>query len=235
MRILPITNTKVQSKPVFHARIPKPLVKQMIGKTEALTNLEIKSAKGFLFTVPAAAAAKLYAKDPSAELDEKQLEEGYVKTLPSQEELAKMDNDALVTIAGFQDEEGKTIFHLEENMEPMRRFFDVAPDKVIAKTFIKTDNNNNTAYVANKNEKMQAEMANHLQFIAGNGSLSIEESLELLRQISSIKILLILWKQEKQKRAQTLLLIADCMSKFLKLKMIKLMWRQKMEFIRSCQ
>lgn len=76
-----------------------------------------------------------------------------MKTLPSQEELAKMDNDVLVTIAGFQDEEGKTIFHLEENMEPMRRFFDVAPDKVIAKTFIKTDNNNNTAYIANKNEK----------------------------------------------------------------------------------
>ncbi len=153
MHILPITSAKPHSRPNFQARVPKPLVKQMLGKTDALANLEIKTAKGLLFTVPAAVAAKLYAKDPSAELDEKQLEEGYVKTLPSQEELAKMDNDVLVTIAGFQDEEGKTIFHLEENMEPMRRFFDVAPDKVIAKTFIKTDNNNNTAYIANKNEK----------------------------------------------------------------------------------
>ena len=62
-------------------------------------------------------------------------------------------------------------------MEPMRRFFDVAPDKFIAKTFIKTDNNNNTAYIANKNEKMQAEMANHLQFIAGNGSCLLYTSL----------------------------------------------------------
>ena len=200
MHILPITSAKPHSRPNFQARVPKPLVKQMLGKTDALANLEIKTAKGLLFTVPATVAAKLYAKDPSAELDEKQLEEGYVKTLPSQEELAKMDNDVLVTIAGFQDEEGKTIFHLEENMEPMRRFFDVAPDKVIAKTFIKTDNNNNTAYIANKNEKMQAEMANHLQFIAGNGSLSIEESLELLKTNQLNKNLIDFMEARKTKK-----------------------------------
>ena len=73
MHILPITSAKPHSRPNFQARVPKPLVKQMLGKTDALANLEIKTAKGLLFTVPAAVAAKLYAKDPSAELDEKQL------------------------------------------------------------------------------------------------------------------------------------------------------------------
>ena len=79
MHILPITSAKPQSRPNFQARVPKPLVKQMLNKLEPLTNLEIKSARGLVYTVPAMAAAKLYAADADKEADEKELREKFTK------------------------------------------------------------------------------------------------------------------------------------------------------------
>ena len=125
MHILPITSAKPQSRPNFQARVPKPLVKQMLNKLEPLTNLEIKSARGLVYTVPAMAAAKLYAADADKEADEKELSAiARAERLPSKEELLKMDDLSFIETTSAQDKNGKTIFHVEGNLEPLKRFFE---------------------------------------------------------------------------------------------------------------
>ena len=118
MHILPITSAKPQSRPNFQARVPKPLVKQMLNKLEPLTNLEIKSARGLVYTVPAMAAAKLYAADADKEADEKELSAiARAERLPSKEELLKMDDLSFIETTSAQDKNGKTIFHVEGNLD----------------------------------------------------------------------------------------------------------------------
>lgn len=200
MHILPITSAKPQSRPNFQARVPKPLVKQMLNKLEPLTNLEIKSARGLVYTVPAMAAAKLYAADADKEASEKELSAiARAERLPSKEELLKMDDLSFIETTSAQDKNGKTIFHVEGNLEPLKRFFDTCTCEHIAETFLKTDNQGKTAYLANKDEYMKHEMQNKLTRTAAFGDIPIDKSIELLEKNKLNKNLIKFMKARAEK------------------------------------
>lgn len=176
MRILPITNTTVQTKPAFQARIPKQLVKQMLGKTEPLAELNIKTM-GIVCTVPAAAAVKLYSSDYDKKPSVDEIADvTRVKKLPTAEELSGMDRMDVVAIARLQDEEGKTIFHHDFNPGTLQDVMNAAPCANRADIFSIRDNNQQTAYQANPKE----ELKNAIVDTAVDGTLTAQEAVELL-------------------------------------------------------
>lgn len=176
MRILPITNTTVQTKPAFQARIPKQLVKQMLGKTEPLTELNIKTM-GIVCTVPAAAAVKLYSSDYDKKPNVDEIADvTRVKKLPTAEELSGMDRMDVVAVARLQDEEGKTIFHHDFNPGTLQDVMNAAPCLNRAEIFSIRDNNEQTAYQANPKEELKQAIVD----TAVDGTLTAKEAVELL-------------------------------------------------------
>lgn len=176
MRILPITNTTVQTKPAFQARIPKQLVKQMLGKTEPLTELNIKTM-GIVCTVPAAAAVKLYSSDYDKKMSVDEIADvTRVKKLPTAEELSGMDRMDVVAVARLQDEEGKTIFHHDFNPGTLQDVMNAAPCLNRAEIFSIRDNNEQTAYQANPKEELKQAIVD----TAVDGTLTAKEAVELL-------------------------------------------------------
>ncbi len=183
MRVSPITNTTPQPKtsPAFQARVPKNIVKQLMNKTEALQSINILSKTGIMFSVPAAAAAKLYADSSDKQIDDSVLASlSRVEYLPSSEELEKLSDEDLINMAQVQDTYGNTIFHFDNNPETLERFLDKAPHKTAAEVFMLADKDGYTAYISNDDSRMTELMKDGIQKIATSGELSIETAIQLL-------------------------------------------------------
>ena len=151
MHILPVTNRTTLTKPAFQAKVPKQLVKQMLGKTEPLVNLNVKTAAGMIFTVPAAVAAKLYGAESEKEtVDVREVVKTAKPTeLPTLEELDNASPLAVVDAAMMQDEDGKTIFHRKFNDNHLNKFQGAASAADLKHVFTLKDNYGKNAYQEN--------------------------------------------------------------------------------------
>lgn len=183
MRVSPITNTTPQPQvnPAFQTRVPKNIVKQLIDKAEPLKTINILSKTGIAFTVPAAAAAKLYANSSEKQIDDSVLAPlSMVEELPSSEELENLSDEDLINIAQVQDTYGNTIFHMDDNPKTLERFLDKAPHKTAAEVFMLADRDGYTAYISNDDSRMTELMKDGIQKIATSGELGLDKAIQLL-------------------------------------------------------
>ncbi len=180
MHILPVTNRTTLTKPAFQAKVPKQLVKQMLGKTEPLVNLNVKTAAGMIFTVPAAVAAKLYGAESEKEtVDVREVVKTAKPTeLPTLEELDNASPLAVVDAAMMQDEDGKTIFHRKFNDNHLNKFQGAASAADLKHVFTLKDNDGKTAYQANPDLRLEAAIFD----TAAQGGLSAKDAVELLEE-----------------------------------------------------
>lgn len=177
MRILPVTNKTTPTKPAFQARIPKSIVKQMLGKTETLTNLDIRTTAGVVFSVPAAAASKLYAGTTDEQVETANIPNDVkVDKLPTIEELDKLSGVEIVNVAKLQDKDDRTIFHRYFDWKHLDKFSNNAYADDKNYVFSLKDYAGRTAYQANPQEHLK----NSIIDTAINGELSAKDAVELL-------------------------------------------------------
>ena len=177
MRILPVTNKTTPTKPAFQARIPKSIVKQMLGKTETLTNLDIRTTAGVVFSVPAAAASKLYAGTTDEQVETANIPKDVkVDKLPTIEELDKLSGVEIVNVAKLQDKDDRTIFHRYFDWKHLDKFSNNAYADDKNYVFSLKDYAGRTAYQANPQEHLK----NSIIDTAINGELSAKDAVELL-------------------------------------------------------
>ena len=156
MRILPVTNKTTPTKPAFQARIPKSIVKQMLGKTETLTNLDIRTTAGVVFSVPAAAASKLYAGTTDEQVETANIPKDVkVDKLPTIEELDKLSGVEIVNVAKLQDKDDRTIFHRYFDWKHLDKFSNNAYADDKNYVFSLKDYAGRTAYQANPQEHLK--------------------------------------------------------------------------------